>query len=95
MYATLAQIKQANKAAGFHFFSDRTMRFFGSRASRTIYNGCLFVTSEQNIRDGQPRLYTIRRAMPDGSIETVGEFQQYATRKQAHAAAKALAHTEG
>ena len=94
MYTSLTQIKQANKAAGFHFFDDRTMRFFGSRASRTIYNGCLFVTSEQNLRDGQPRLYTIRRAMPDGSIETVGEFQQYTTREQAHAAAKALAHAE-
>lgn len=86
---TMQEIKQANAAAGFHFFDHPAMRFFGSRIHATVYPGGFFVTSEQPPHG--PRYYTVRRAMPDGSIETVGDFCAYPTRRAAHKAAAAAA----
>ena len=40
-----------------------------------------------------PRLYTVREAFDNGHIETVGEFQQYASSSGAHAKAQRLAET--
>ncbi len=69
------------------------MRFFHSRVGEYGYQGpggVYFVSSERFSRD-YPRLYTVRRQDPDGSIETVGEFQSYKSRSGAHAAAKRYA----
>mgnify|MGYP003526637488 CR=1 FL=1 len=77
-----------------HWFSRDTMRFFLSRVGEYGYQGpggVYFVSSERFSRDGSPRLYTVRRQDPDGSIETVGEFQGYKSRSGAHAAAKRYA----
>jgi hypothetical protein len=90
-YQTVAQIKQANERAGLYFFEASTMRFFRSKvASRSIIGGRYFITSEQ-FDASSPRLYTIRIANDDGSIDTVGEFQQYETVEAAKRAAKQLA----
>lgn len=89
-YQNIRQIEYANTNAGQHFFDPATMRFFRSRiASRTVINGRYFITSEQ-FDASSPRLYTIRRANDDGSIDTVGEFQQYETVEAAKAAARKL-----
>jgi hypothetical protein len=38
-----------------------------------------------------PRLYSVRQALPDGTIETVGDFQQFKSSNEAHKAAERLA----
>ena len=72
------------------------MRWFDSRISSRIYGGRYFVTSERYNYD-EPRLYTVRSfTYSDGRLEidTVGEFQQYETARQAHNAAAKLAANE-
>jgi hypothetical protein len=89
-YFTISGIKQANTARGHHFFDASSMRFFRSKiASKRVFGGRYFITSEQFDWDS-PRLYTIREAKPDGRIETVQEFQKFATVEQAKRAAEKL-----
>lgn len=88
-FETIEDVKRANAACGHHFFDATTLRFFRSRIGRTLYAGRFFVTSEQ-FEDGWPRLYTVREAMPDGSIETLGKFQGFETREAAVAAVRRL-----
>ena len=81
-YRTMDDVRRANAAIGSHWFEPSTLRFFNSRPGRTLYGGRYFVTSER-YDDDHPRLYTIREVTPDGNIETVGEFQAYATNAEA------------
>lgn len=83
------QIRTANLNSGGYFFSPDTLRFFRSRIHDEVYGGRFFVTSEQDY--GHDRLYTVRVVKDDYSIATVGEFQQYASRSAAHAAARRYA----
>ncbi len=84
-YRGISGIREANRDAGFHWFDADTLRFFGSRISEASFDGRYFVTSEDNF-DRSARLYSIREAMSDGQVDTVGDFQEYATRAQAIAA---------
>lgn len=86
MYKTIDDVKRANARIGHYFFHPDTMRFFASRIGSTLYCGECFITSERDTLTGQRRRYTVRRVTPTGSIETVGEFQAYATRRQAERA---------
>jgi hypothetical protein len=93
-YANIADVKQANKAIGGSWFAPSTMQFFGTRIesklmTRTISGRQVFVTSEQ-LNNDSPRLFTIREALPGGSIKTVGEFQQYPNLSDARAAVRQL-----
>ena|SRR5271165_2496012 len=86
---SIQEIEVANARRGHHYFEADTMRFFRSRVSSEVEplpnGGALFITSEQNHGWGgpYPRLFSIRRCNPDGSIDTVGDFQAYATRARA------------
>lgn len=90
---TMATIKANNKAAGQHWFSKDTLRFFSSRVGSKLFKGtrCVFfVTSEEGPRGG--RKFSVRKTCDRGGrIQTVGDFQAYATRAQAEGAAKRLA----
>jgi hypothetical protein len=89
-YQNIRQIEYANTSAGHHFFDKSTMRFFRSKiASQSVINGRYFITSEQ-FDASSPRLYTIRVANDDGTIDTVGEFQAYETVQAAKRAASLL-----
>jgi hypothetical protein len=98
-YRFLDDVKKRNKAAGQFFFEPDTMRFFSSRVQSSIYvagdGRAYFVTSERDTyRDRQPRrLYTVRVAQLDGSIDTVGDFQGYETGGAAHTAARKAAQS--
>ena len=60
------------------------MRFFSSRVQTTPpYKGRVFVTSEKYDWKS-PRYYTVRCIRPDGGIDTIEEFQGFATRQSAH-----------
>lgn len=86
-----------------HFFDASAMRFFNSRVHSRIYGGHFFVTSEKRAGvysssgwiPGDPRAYTVREIKWEGShisFDAVGEgFQGYATRSEAHTAARQLA----
>jgi hypothetical protein len=82
---------------GRHWFDADTLRFFSSRIADTAYvsgeyretldGAAYFVSSER--RRGCARLYTVRRYdFATQDISTVGEFQGYASRSGAVAAAK-------
>lgn len=95
--STIYDLKLRNHNAGFHYFEPSTMRFFASRVSDEIWplpdGSALFVTSEKfkgfRAPDG-PRLYSIRIMFPDGSVDTVGEFQQFKTSGGAKKAAQRI-----
>jgi len=90
---TLDQIKRAAMGAGSHWFDKSALRFFSSRIGDKVHpvpGGALFVSSEQ-FDYQSPRLYSVRSCTFNGEIDTVGEFQQYATNRDAHNAALHLA----
>lgn len=94
MYSSISEIKAANAAHGHFFFEPASMRFFNSKiASKSVIAGRFFITSEQFCDQGQcdPRRYTVRECLPDGRIDTVGEFQEHATVAGAKRAAQDLA----
>lgn len=81
---TMQDVKAANAAAGHHWFEKSTMEFFNSRIESGLRNGRFFVTSERcpwadNTPEPYPRLYSIREAAANGTIDTYGEFQGYET----------------
>lgn len=85
----MCEVRIRNKAIGHHFFDPSTMRFFRSRVGNTIYGDKYFISSEQ-FDERSPRLFSIRLVNPDGSIDTMGEFQEYSTRAQAMREVKRL-----
>jgi hypothetical protein len=79
------------------WFDPAAMEHFGTVIETDLIRGRLFVTSDQwrptdwgrrhgALRDSERR-FTLRYAMDDGAIETVGRFQQYATIGEAVVAA--------
>lgn len=86
--ASLAAAEARNRNAGFHFFDGEALRFFGSRVLPTFHPGGFFVTSEWTGFDHAGRAWTVRQAMPDGQIETVGEFLAHETAQDARHAAR-------
>tara|TARA_Y100001938_G_scaffold147224_1_gene227962 strand:- start:89 stop:409 length:321 start_codon:yes stop_codon:yes gene_type:complete len=78
------QLSRYNGNRNYYFFSPDTMRFFSSRIQTTPpYKGRVFVTSER-MNWNSPRYYTVRVIQPSGNIETIGDFQGFATRQSAH-----------
>lgn len=89
IFSSMAEVRRRNQAAGLHWFSADSLRFFRSRVSRTLHGGRFFVSSEQNGYDGE-RLWSVREALADGRVVTVGEFQGYASHAAATKAARDL-----
>ena len=81
-YSHLDDVRTANAAIGHHWFDRDTIRFFRTRIASELIAGRYFITSEQH-RDDGPRLYSIREAQPDGTIDTIGTFQKYKSRSAA------------
>ncbi|ASR76652.1 hypothetical protein SEA_WATERMOORE_264 [Streptomyces phage Watermoore] len=88
---SIEDAKAIAKDQGNHFFSADTMRWWKSRISDMCYStidgqSMFFVSSERN--DDYARRYTVRVAKLDEnghfSVETVSEFQEYASRSGAH-----------
>ena len=93
-HRSMASIKAANLDADGVFFRPAMMQIFQTRIEAGPFHGRFFVTSDQftSMRGkSYPRRYTVREALPDGSIGTVGEFQQHEDKKSAIAAAKGAA----
>lgn len=98
MWYNMDDIKRANANIEHHWFDPGSMRFFHTRVGECIYHvgeRSLFVTSECREPGETPRRYTIREAQADGSIDTIGEFQGYATRARAIAEIRKLQREAG
>lgn len=96
--STIDEIESAARSQGSHWFDRDTMRFFASRVSDHIYpypGGAVFVSSERGPRFDSPRRYTVRLCTVAGEIDTIGEFQAYASRNGAHSAARKAALERG
>jgi hypothetical protein len=89
VYSNMEDVKRANRQIGNHWFDPETVRFFRTRICSELIAGAYFITSEQ-YSAGALRLYSIRRAQPDGTIETIGDFQQYRSKAEARAAIRRL-----
>ena len=87
---TITEIKEANKAAGFHFFERDTVRFFRSKICSEVYDGprySFFVTSE--IGPDEIQRYTVRRYNHEThNVGTEGPFHKYERKRGAIEAAK-------
>lgn len=85
---TLTDIKARCKQAGSHWFEPGAIHFFDSKFERKVMtigaDEALFVSSEQyrSPRGDEPRRWSVRY-YHEGQIDTLGEFQQYATRVEA------------
>jgi len=90
MFITMKEVMEANERIGHNFFRGDTMEFWGSELHSEVFAGEYFVTCEDNF-NRTARLYTIRKANADGSIDTVGDFQAYETLEQAKEAMYKLA----
>jgi len=95
---TIHEIKQRNRERGHYFFEPASMRFFRSRVGSWTLRGeddrVYFVTSEQFVgsdRHPHARRYTVRAMEADGVVNTVGEFQAFATLREAKRAAQVIA----
>ena len=100
MKKTIAEIKRAAAEHGSHFFDKEAKAFFNSRIFEKTYNSgvgtTLFITSERfsalssggRFDDDAPTLFTVRESRENGSVHTVGRFQQHATKQAAMQAAR-------
>lgn len=84
---TYTAMRRYSADAGSHWFDPPAMRFFRSRLEGSPYALGVFVSSEQ-FSDSSPRLYSVRRLCLDGTVETVGDFQQHDTLADARRAAR-------
>lgn len=88
-FSNISTIKRHNKEAGESWFESG--RFFNSRIGQNVYHSAevfnIFVTSER-YDSRYPRLYSVRRLMPDGGVETLSDFQAYPSAAAAKAAIK-------
>lgn len=105
MYATIQEIKQANKRKGGNWFDKSTMEFFASQINNKVYHGKFFITSEQfeatdyqkeryGWTDG-PRKFSVRMCKHDGSIETIGEHMKFTSLQEAELAIEEVMMMEG
>ena len=83
-FRNIEELKELVNALGSNWFSGDNVEFYNSRVYSDLYGGRFFVSSELTF-DGL-RCYSVRECQ-NGAIETVGEFNQYATLKQAKRAA--------
>lgn len=94
MFKTIKDIKDAAARSedSLYWFSPDTLKFFSSRIGSKIYptdGGAFFITSEQRDED-EPRLYSVRFAHNDGTIETASAFMEFDRAESAHVRAQNL-----
>lgn len=91
----IVDIRIVKNLARGHFFSAGATRFFSSHYSQIAYyqpqTDCYFFVSSEQFDSKTPRRYTVRRLNLSGGVDTIGDFQQYETSRQAHKAARQAA----
>lgn len=90
---SINDIKSQHKG---HWFDKETMRFFNTKVVSNVYPsiGKVFFVSSEKFDNKSPRLYTVRSFdLSDGSVNTVGDFQEFPTKIQAETQALKLAYS--
>ena len=83
MARSLKEVIKKNRAIGNHFFSKDTMEGFNSKIhNKFLINDRYFITSEDDFYRTK-ELFSIREALQDGNIETIGLFQGFNTYQKA------------
>ena len=96
------EVKRRSEKNAKYFFTPDTMRFFSSRVLELAWQkggsndpsykikDIYFITSEADSsiykHQGSNRAFTVRKSTSDGSIETIGKFQEHATKRDAQKA---------
>jgi hypothetical protein len=80
--AEMKRIIEANDAAGHHFFEASAMRFFNSTLYPRVYGGRYFITGERR-EEHHPEEFTIRVELDNGHVNTVRDFQAFASYEDA------------
>ena len=92
---TVAEVRALNRSRGGSFFDKSIMDRFKTRIETPkLMSGGYFVTSEKFAPVGggsYPRRFTLRKAMKDGAVQTVGRYMEFASKQQAVQAAQGLA----
>ena len=70
----MADVKQANKDAGYYFFSKDTMRFFGTRIVSALYKNNTFITTDYTDFERNNRAYSVRVFHPETGIVDTAKF---------------------
>ena len=70
----MADVKQANKDAGYYFFSKDTMRFFGTRIVSALYKNNTFITTDYTGFERNNRAYSVRVFHPETGIVDTAKF---------------------
>lgn len=91
----ISMVTVENRHRG-HWFSPKARRFFNSRIAAYGYQhhegAPVYFVSSERFDASSPRRYTVRRYNWDAdTIDTMGDFQRYASRSGADAAAQRLA----
>lgn len=89
---TLTDVKRQNHELGHEFFSKGAKNFFQSKMESALIADKYFVTSER-FDSASKMLFTVRMALPNGAIKTMGTFQQFNTKSEAIAFIKELIKT--
>lgn len=89
-FASVADVRTANKFAGLYFFSRETMKMFGSKIESALYAGTLFITSEETWGN-EGRHYTVRYTVPTGEVFTLEGASQLKTIDEARDIARTVA----
>ena len=71
---TMADVKQANKNAGYYFFSKDTMRFFGTRIVSALYKNNTFITTDYTGFERNNRAYSVRVFHSETGIVDTAKF---------------------
>lgn len=83
----ITDFKRKNQETGHHFFDKGWIRFFDAKIETkgNLIKGKYFITSEQfhGSEGSDARKYSIREAMPDGSVKTIGDFNTFKSEEEA------------
>ena len=74
-FKNINEVKKFNKEVGLHWFDADTMRFFASKVESELYDNQCFISSEKKCFNDNTRVYKIRHAQLNGSINTVQDFE--------------------
>lgn len=83
----VTDVKRAHEKSGGSWFSQDTMRFWGTRVFNEVHGHRYFVTGDKDFEGNMA--FSVRELMDDGSINTVS-FQEHTTKSAAQLAAIAL-----
>jgi len=89
MFSTKANARRAGKEDEAHWFAPDAMRSFNTVIESDMIHGRYFITSERE-NEYDIKRATIREALPDGKVQTVGEFRKYESVQDAYNAAAIL-----